>query len=318
MKTILFALVGVATVGCGGTNGPDYIAGFDPPAPKTGYTRFVTPVVEDIEPGANIEMCQWVAAPSDKPQDVLDFTGMQSATGHHTVLYATTETNFKVGESHVCTTADMLSISFVGAIAGAGASAMSATKLPDGLYFRLPPGMALMANTHWLNATDKPVEGQAVLDVEFTPASDTRTIANLFANNGDTFTIPASGPLTYDVSCVLQQDFSFAMVTNHMHSDGTSAYSELIHADGTKTMLSVDTAWESDEQFNPKYLMFSLDQPMLAHKGDTYHTHCEWQNQTSSPLMFPDEMCAGVGFYFPGTQQIACDDGSWGTGTIAD
>ncbi|HEY1814126.1 MAG TPA: hypothetical protein VGG74_17365 [Kofleriaceae bacterium] len=317
MKTILFALVGMVVVGCG-TNGPDYIAGFDPPAPMDGYTRYVTPTVTDITPGANIEMCQWVAAPSESAQDVLAFMGMQSATGHHTVLYATTETNFKVGESHVCTIQDMLSISFVGAIAGAQPTLTDATVLPEGLYFRLPPGQALMANTHWLNATDKTVEGQAVLDVKFAPADDSRTIANLFANNGDTFTIPASSPMTYDVSCVLQQDLSFAMVTNHMHTDGTSAYSELIHPDGTTTMLAVDTTWESDEQFNPKYTMFSVAQPLVAHAGDTYHSHCEWQNQTDQPLSFPDEMCTGVGFYFPGPQQLVCDDGSWGAGSITD
>src|SRR6185312_17375356 len=104
--------------GCG-TNGPDYIPGFDPPPVEAGYTRFVTPVVEDLKPGANIEYCAWVAAPAEKTQDVLAFSGKQSATGHHVVLYATSE-KYPVGESHVCTTEDMLSVSFVGGVGGEG------------------------------------------------------------------------------------------------------------------------------------------------------------------------------------------------------
>jgi hypothetical protein len=149
MRTRWIAVVLV--VGACGTNGPDYIAGFDPPAQPDGYTRYVTPIVKDIQPGADLEYCQWVAGPSTEAQDVIAFTGLQSATGHHAVLYATTETNFAVGESHLCTTQDMLSIDFVGAV---GAEGNGNTTLPEGLYFRLPAGQALMANTHWLNTTN--------------------------------------------------------------------------------------------------------------------------------------------------------------------
>ena len=53
--------------------------------------------------------------------------------------------------------------------------------------------------------------------------------------------------------------------------------------------------------------------PKVAHAGDTFHTHCEWQNTTAKTLAFPDEMCTGVGFYFPSQGQIACTEGSWPT-----
>jgi hypothetical protein len=315
MKSTLFVLVGVTAIGCG-TNGPDYIAGFDPPAAKSGYTRYVTPVVDGIKPGDDVEYCEWVAPAATEDQDVLDFTGDQSATGHHAILFATTETNFKVGESHICTTDDMISVSFIGAITGATGNGL--TRLPDGLFFRLRKGQALMVNTHWLNTTDKTVEGQAVVDVKFGPADTSHTIADIFANNGDQFSIPANQPATYDVSCTFPQDVNFAMVANHMHGNGTTAYTEILHTDGTKTMLRQDTSWASDEQFNPIYTVYSLAQPYTVHAGETMHTHCEWQNQTGKELLFPDEMCAGNGFYFPGNGLTACDDGTWGLGTPVD
>lgn len=297
-------------VGCGTDPGTQWVDNFNPPAVEDGYTRFVTPTIKDIEPGANIEWCQWVADPSTVDRDVMDVKGWQSATGHHAVLYATTATNFKVGESHECTTEDMLHIGFVGAIGGEG-TGTDAAKLPDGLNFRLPAGQALMINTHWLNALDNPVDAQAVMDVKFTPASSDHTIADLFANNGDLFQIDPGQTATYDVNCTIQRDINLAMVTNHMHNYGTSVYSELVHQDGTKTMLVTDEQWMAEEQFNPKYQRFSVSAPMQAHAGDTFHTHCEWNNTTTTLKAFPDEMCAGVGFYFPGSGQITCENGGW-------
>ncbi|HEX4449928.1 MAG TPA: hypothetical protein VH143_03605 [Kofleriaceae bacterium] len=316
MKTILFALVGMAAVGCGTNNGPDYVAGFDPPPVQDGYQRFISPTLTGIAPGADVEYCQWIQAPADADLDVLDVVGEQSPTGHHAVLYTSTETQFHTGDSHICTPDDMVSVSFLGAVFGSGGGQL--TKLPDGLFFRQRKGQALMINTHWLNTTDKTVDGQAVIDVKFGPADPSHTIADIFANNGDTFSIPPGAPTSYDVSCTFPQDMSFAMVTDHMHTAGQSAYTEILHTDGTSTMLRQDASWASDEQFNPIYTSFSLAQPYLVHAGDTMHTHCVWQNQGTSTLLFPDEMCTGQAFYFPGNGLSACDDGTWDAGTAVD
>jgi hypothetical protein len=299
----------VVLLGCGTDQPQDWVKGFDPPPAPDGYTRFVTPTVKGIQPGDNLEYCQWVAPAADTAQDILDVTGHQSATGHHAVLYGTTETNFKVGESHLCTADDMVSISFLGGIGGEG-SMGSATQLPEGLNFRLPAGQALMANTHWLNATDGVVDGQAVIDLKVAPVSDQRVPADMFVNNADTFSIGPNAASSWDSSCVLKQDLSIAMLTNHMHNYGMSVYSELLHTDGTKEMLRNDTTWSAEWQFNPQYTRYTVNAPQLFHAGDTIHTHCEWQNTTNKTLGFPDEMCVTIGFYFPGRGMIVCENGS--------
>jgi hypothetical protein len=299
-------------VGCGTDSGSQqWVANFNPPPAMEGYTRFVTPTIKDIEPGANVEWCTWVADPSTVARDVIDLVGYQSATGHHAILYSTNDTRYKVGESHECTTEDMLHINFLGAVGGEGLGG-NAAGLPDGLNFRLPAGQALMINSHWLNALDNPVDGQAVIDVKFDDPSPQRTIADLFANNGDTFEIPAGGAASYDVNCVAQHDLNIAMIANHMHGDGKSAYSEIIHTDGSKEMLVADAMWSAEQQFNPKYTKFSVDAPRLVHQGDTLHTHCDWQSTKSATELFPDEMCVGFLFYFPGNGMITCENGSWG------
>jgi len=313
-STLLF--VGILAAGCAKNQtaepDPGYVAGFDPGAVPDGYTRYLSPIVKDIAPGADVEYCQWVAPASVSAQDVLALQGKQSLTGHHAILYATSNTSYPVGESHICTVADMIPLSFVGAIGGEGTGPSSGSVLPEGLYFRVPPGQALMINSHWLNATDDTVDGQAAIDVKFVAASDTRVTADLFGSTGDAFTIPAHGTQTYDNSCVLKEDLNFAMLTDHMHTNGTSIYTEVRHvADGTTEMLVADNPWSPEEQFNPAFKVYSMAAPVALHMGDTLHTHCEWNNTTGSDLMFPDEMCVSSGFYFPGHGQIICDDGDW-------
>jgi hypothetical protein len=168
-----------------------------------------------------------------------------------------------------------------------------------------------MINSHWLNATDNVVEGQASIDVKFAPVSDSRVVADLFASNSDSFTIPANGAQTFDNSCVLKDDLNFAMITNHMHTNGKSIYTEVRHGDGTSDMIVADNPWALEEQFNPMFARYTVAAPLALHKGDTLHTHCEWNNTTGADLMFPDEMCVSTGFYFPGHGQIICNDGDW-------
>jgi hypothetical protein len=287
-----------------------WVKDFNPGTLEAGYQRFVSPIIKDIKPGADAEWCQYLQGPSDKPIDIIDLVGYQSATGHHAVMYATTDNSYPVGESHLCTEDDMLHISFLGAVGGEG-TATAAARLPDGLFFQLPAGHSLLANTHWVNATQDTVDGQAVFDVKFAQSDGSRQIADLFANNGDTFTIQPGVHTTFDVTCPIGADLSLAMSTNHMHWHGTSAYTEIIHADGSKQMLVQDDSWTSDEQFNPKYNRFGVANAVKIVAGDKYHTHCEWDNATGSPLAFPSEMCDGVSFYFPSQGQITCSDGFW-------
>ncbi|HEX7700379.1 MAG TPA: hypothetical protein VF403_06655 [Kofleriaceae bacterium] len=109
----------------------------------------------------------------------------------------------------------------------------------------------------------------------------------------------------------MKEDLNLAMVTNHMHNYGSSVYTEVIHADSTKDMLRADAGWVAEWQFNPMYTRYTLDTPKLLHAGDTVHTHCEWNNTTTNPLLFPDEMCVGITFYFPGHGMITCENGGW-------
>jgi hypothetical protein len=104
----------------------------------------------------------------------------------------------------------------------------------------------------------------------------------------------------------------FFAITNHMHAYGTSVYTEVIHANGSKaTIVDNRTDWTSDMEFNPKYAVWPATALLSINKGDTVHTHCEWTNTTGKAMQFPDEMCVAAGFNMTPGAGVNCIDAQW-------
>ena len=211
-----------------------------------------------------------------------------------------------VGFSRECTTDDMVSVEFLGGIGGEGVG--NVTDLPDGYVFRYRKGRMLLANTHYLNATDTVQDVQSVLDVKSSAPSAANKPAGMVALNYIGFQIPANtSSYTVDAYCTWPSDTSLVMWSNHLHASGTSILSEIKHADGTTQMLAHDATWQSEWAFNPDWTKWTIDAPMTVHAGDQAHLSCTWHNNTANPIAFPDEMCDAVGFYTQGAEQIICD-----------
>jgi len=284
----------------------DLVKGFNPPPVADGYTRYVLPVVHGLKPGEDKMFCQWIEVANAQDVDIVDVTGYQSVTGHHAVLYSTSETEV-VGTSRECTTQDMISVEFLGGIGGEGNT--NATKLPEGLVFREGKQRMLLANAHYLNATDSVQDVQSVLDVKTSAPSPDHTAVGMAVINYLDFQIPANTPsYSVDAYCTWPQDTSIVMWSNHMHANGVSVMSDVKRA-ATSTIdpLANDPAWRAEQAFNPSWTHFDLSSPMMIHAGDTTHIKCTWQNNTGSMMLFPDEMCDAVGFYTQSTQQMICD-----------
>ncbi len=316
----LALVVAVAIGGCSSSSsssgGPaqNFIAGFSPPAVAAGFTRYVGPPVHGIAGGTDVTFCQWLADASTVDKDALKVTGVQSKYGHHVVLYATTIAE-TVGTSRECTGDDMLSVRYVGAIGGEGTGGIGT--LPDGVAIRLQKGEHVMANVHFINTGAAAIDGQAAIDIEWADPSPDRQIAAFFTNVATKFSVPAHGTFTQDLNCTSQLDMPMILAANHMHTHGTAALTEIVHADGTKEMVVEDKTWSGEQQFNPHFVSFPVAQPFMVHKGDVVHSTCTWMNDTSTAIAFPTEMCAGFAFYLApkGTvgQEIHCIDNAWPT-----
>jgi len=288
--------------GC--TDSVSYVAGFSPPAPQAGYDRLVAPPVLDVQPGDNDNLCQWLADPSDSDRQVVDMEGYQSQGGHHFTLYATS-IHEKVGTSRICTTDDMLSVNFVGAIGGEG-NGSNVVKLPDGLAFDLPAGMSIMANAHYINATDSEFDAQSVVDIKYGDPAHPLPPVGFVAVNWDGFSIPPNSTYTSDAYCTSTDKLSFFMWGNHMHEYGSSELSELIHPDSTTEMMAMDMGWSSEQTFNTPWVKWDPSAPFIVNPGDVFHLQCTWTNTTDQAVIFPAEMCVGSGFVLEAMPQAVC------------
>lgn len=282
---------------------------FHPPALKEGMTRIELPPIPNIQPGQEAMWCQWVRAPLDRDIDVLEATGAQGVGGHHAILYATTS-NAPIGTTRECTDEDLTTVRYLGAIGGEGATTDNAA-LPEGLVYRIPAGLALMANVHYVNYTQQPITGEGVLDIRFAEKDPTKRVATLFTNIDVEVDLAPKARASLDVNCTLQQDFQMFWFGNHMHSYGASAFTEVIRADGTQVMLRKDDRWEAEAKFNPSFTRWPVDSPLILRRGDRMHTHCEWNNTADHNVSFPSEMCVGFGFHIGDGVQIDCIKGEW-------
>lgn len=283
-------------------------AGFDPPPAKEGYMRIVAPVAKDLAPGSNTTLCQYIQAPFDRDLDVMDVGGYQSTGGHHAVAYSI-KTTVPVGTSRPCTPEDNLVGGFVG---GIGGEASGGVQLPDGVAFRLPKGSAIQLNAHYINTTDKPIDGHAVLDFKLAEVTGTRKIASLFSNGDLAFTLAPHGTTELVAECVVPRELQFILFTNHMHEWGASAKTELIHPDGGVELAHEDPVWRPEMAFKAVYNKWPVEAPFVVAQGDTLRTRCTWNNTTENAIGFPSEMCFGVGFFLSdGSSSPVCLHGVW-------
>ncbi|HTR55967.1 MAG TPA: hypothetical protein VMJ10_35065 [Kofleriaceae bacterium] len=305
MKRSLAGVFVFAAACSSSASGPKLVAGFDPPPVEKGYVRLVAPEVDDVQPGDNLNLCQWLAPPAKDAGQVVDLKAYQGRGGHHFVLYATSE-EMPIGESHICTTMDMLSVNFLGATE-AGGEGEDDVSLPDGYAFDLPAGMWLMSNTHYLNASDDTYDTQSVVDIKYGDPKNPLAPVGFVAVNFDQFDIPPNQDLTMDAYCQLGQDLSFFMWGDHMHQWGAGEFSEVIHADGTTTQMASDPIWSPELTYNTPWVHWSPSTPFVVKASDVFHLHCSWHNTTDTDILFPTEMCVGSGMVLEGMPQAVCE-----------
>jgi hypothetical protein len=281
-------------------------AGFNPPAPEAGETEFDSPIIPAIAPGTDTTLCSYLDTRITDQTDVVHFRVLQSTTGHHAILYAAKQTR-DVG-THVCTDDDMVNSRF---IAAGGSESIAMIAIPDGLAFRIPANTQLMMQTHWINATQNTVDGQAVALVTMKPTDPSRQVLDLFNIVNTNFTIPAGQTVTSSSTCAIKQDLQLMTITGHEHEFGSHVSIE--QTDGAQTTMLWNHDWQPSYQSAPPFQIYGVVQPLVLKAGQQVQVTCTWNNPGAVDLAFPREMCVATGFYFPATQgEIDCVDGHWG------
>ncbi len=305
MKKLLAATL--LLVGCGTDGGVDseaFIDGFDPPAPGPGEIQIVSPAVRDIAPGADVNLCSYLDKRIVDETDIVSYRGFQSDLGgHHVVLYSVMLQ--EDANTHECNEDDMINARY---LAGGGADSPPAL-LPEGVVFRMPANTQLMVLTHWINATDATIEGQAAFNLKISDPKPDHQLAQLFTVGNTMFTLP-TGEGSVSAECVVQQQMNVFTLSGHMHEWGTHAKISLTPNGQSEKMLW-ETNWSKELQFNSPLNQYPKEAPLVLAPGDKLHIDCDYMNDTGGPLPFPREMCIAFQYAYPMTSQIDCMDGIW-------
>lgn len=307
-KTLAIAFL---LAGCGQAptmHDPRFITGFDPPALAAGEVAVLGPAIRDIEPGSDVTLCSYLDEKFEVETDVPSFRVYQSTGGHHATLYAARMP--KPAGTHVCNEDDMVNARLIAPGGADKAAATSFSGFPDGLAFRIPAGSQLLAQTHWINATGKAMDGQAVFYLKAVPSSANTMPADLFTAVSTQISVPPGQTATVVTACTFKETLNFFMLNGHAHHWATHLDVQVIDAQGAATQI-YKYDWQPEFEFNPPLNVYSKEQPLVIAAGQQLKTTCVYDNTTTSDIVFPKEMCVGDGFYFPGRGEIDCVDGIW-------
>jgi hypothetical protein len=321
------ALLAVAAVACssaskggGSTGDPNAVplmAGFNPgpaPDPSVGF-QIITPIVDDIEPGASDEYCTYTSIITTQEIWVDANEGFQTETGHHIVLYYAATP--QPVDTHPCGTDEMAEFQF-GMGAGGTASGGGGSKftLPGNLAVHIPAGAQLVVNHHYLNASATPVaEAQSAINVYYADPTVAHTPSSMMVVVDTSLSVPV-GASVYTEDCTVNQTYQAWSSFPHMHNWGT-------HVTVTRTPAATgvpqqlfDMDWQADYAFDFTAIATTVapTAPMLFNQGDKIHIECDYMNTTNATLTFGDEMCVFANFTVDPTNigNMACDGGQWG------
>ncbi len=273
--------------------------------PPTGYVRYEPPDVT-VGPGESRTWVQWVAAPFDHDQNVVDLIGTQGVGGHHALLYTSKEIQ-PIGTTREFLNEDQADIQLIGGVGGEGGKSV---KLPAGVVMRVPAGRALLMQTHYFNGGDMPIQGHSKVDVKFAELSPDDKVASFFVSTVHQLELPAHADFEREVSCLLKKDLPMLMVANHMHEIGVSVQTTITAPGGVPEMVKDDPAWNPEWTFNPEYRNATVEAPLMLKAGSTVTTHCSWHNATDKVVGMPNEMCVFFGFFL-GEKDVTCVEGNW-------
>jgi len=268
--------------------------------PKHGFQMRVGRYT--IQPGQDLEVCEYRRLPLRKSMDVSGFEVRMPAGAHHFVVWAyggnlQDDNQFPQGP--------------VSAFGCAGVSPDEA--IPQVLIpiqtpnsrFRFPAGIALpvdaheqvLLNPHMKNADPTPLTP----DIRFNfYAAKKGTVEHraqgLIVGNTSAIHIPAGGDQTLTAEWTAPVNLTLVYLATHQHRLGTYGNIEIVDPDGVaRSKVYENQDWQHPYSYWP-------DPPIRLAQNQKMRITCTWHNTDDHDVVFgpktTDEMCFILGFYY--------------------
>ncbi len=283
----------------------------DFPLPPEGGMQWITP--DYVIPAFSEQMMCWVTTWEGETTGISGLYTYQSPLGHHVVVNLTNAdpTALPDGSTFDCTKTEDLPMTELeplmvgGVIGGAENNNEGAVVLPEGMATRLASGSRLILQSHYVNATANDILVRDVVNVAFVPESEVDIWAAAFVHVQTDLAIP-EGPSSIDFKCTWEQDATLLFLGGHMHEWGASFSTKYTPIGGEETVIYDIPAWDPLYRDAPPVNDYQAA-PWVVFTGDSFTTHCAWDNDTGGVLEFPAEMCVTFGMFYPSQIPVVCE-----------
>jgi hypothetical protein len=269
------------------------------PTGTTGASATYSAGPFTVEAGSEIVMCTFVQGTNDEPEDVSAFQTLQSAGGHHIIVYTVDHTVDQPPTP--CSQ---------GGQPGWNQLLGSQIKVdgydfPPGVGFQIAAHQQFVMETHYINTTDASMQVESSFTIDYSPVGTVKIIAGGYFFGTLNINIPPSSPWSNTVTCSPPAPMTLYTMAGHEHRWGVGLTVGMNASAG----LYKSTTWDLPpaEHFSPGLTVGTTDSLTVT---------CNWENTGATPLSYPNEMCYALGLYWP-----AIDDKSMfcasGGGTAA-
>jgi hypothetical protein len=273
-------------------NGPITVDDFAiVPAPPSGAVQYDFPE-QIVAPGADVQTCYFLD-PLAEDVFIKALDSYQSKFGHHLILFRA-EKPEPVGSVRDCTSVqDMVNLMPVISSVNFGLQ-----EFPEGMAVRVPAGAQLVLQQHIVNTSENALRLRDAVHVRYAPKAEVQILAGFYGLADVDFVMPPHNEFTSTWECTVPRDMNVLMMGPHMHEWGKTFMAQAGPTGNLQTIIDVPE-WRAEMRDKPPVTAYSKEAPLLLKQGDLIRTKCTWMNTTPEPLIFPYEMCATYGYYFP-------------------
>jgi hypothetical protein len=310
VRKLLIALPLAALAGCptgAGTDGEPVDNIRDDVPELAAADGVVLQMPEVIIPAGEDKL--WCAALEWRPETdmwVNQFRPFQGEGGHHFIAFSSVSS---VPDGEVWDCSDVSTMTGLDPLIVT--SDINGVEIEDGFAFFIEAGTQIILQSHYVNYSQDDWRTADVGHLMFSHHPDPVQLGYLIVNDGD-INIPAGAEEHHEqVACHVPEgrDYNFMMMTGHMHEMGqhmTVKTGE--EADGLTTLYDI-AEWEPDFRDHPPITQYASGTPMTIAGGDRVVVDCFFSNPTDHETNFPEEMCTGIGIYWPanGQHMLVCD-----------
>ena len=304
----MMGLALAGALGCSGTTkdeGPQPVDEFPKEQPATIEGAIVFHFPEIVVPAATDQIfCQFLE-PEKEDVYISSLTSYQGVHGHHLVIFAATDQE-PANTVRDCTTPqDMTNLIPIVSSVNFGLA-----KFPEGMAVRVKKGTQLVLQQHYLNTTEHAIRTHDVSMVTTRKLADVKVTAGFYGTSDINFKLEATPgkPQTVKFECEIPHDLNVLLMGPHMHEWGQTFLAEAGPHDAMQKIIDIPK-WDAKMRDFPPVKEYTGDAPLVLKKGDFIRTTCVFNNTTGKPLVFPHEMCATYGYYFPapeGSEEWTC------------